>query len=535
MQGLAGGLAKIAVGRGVEQILPTLITKYFAISGNLGWHLEAAAQGIAVGVLTTLLFTLPPLLSIRKVRPSMILGRDMGVARPPWRQRLAASRSSLAAGGVILLGIGGIAAWLAESAKIGGYFAGGLVVSLLALAFVAWALLRGIRTFLERSPWRIPSLLRQDFYNLYRHGNQAQAIVVALGLGVMFTLTVYLVQKSLVGQIIETAPPGMPNVYMIGVTEAQVAPLRELAAQQEGVQGAAEFFPSVAARITRIDGVSIADLNLTGLARRYRSTHTVMWEDEKPEFMQIQEGAWWKPDTKEPVVSVVDNAAKMLHLKPGSMIDFQSSGRDYQARVAAVHQSGVVRNRPTTEFVFNHAALAGLPVIYVGGLRMKPPAVAAFQRAAFAKFPSVSVVNIADALEIVQQVVDQIALVIRFLSGFAILAGAVILAASVAGTRFRRIREVVILKTLGATRQQVVRIFTVEFLTLGAVAGLMGALLGAAFSALGLKKLMDAKFHFDPKAMLIAVLLTTILAQISGWLASVRILRQKPLEALRNE
>jgi len=117
-------------------------------------------------------------------------------------------------------------------------------------------------------------------------------------------------------------------------------------------------------------------------------------------------------------------------------------------------------------------------------------------------------VNIADALEIVQQVVDQIALVIRFLSGFAILAGAVILAASVAGTRFRRVREVVILKTLGATRHHIVRIFSVEFLTLGVVAGLMGAILATVFSSLLLKRLLSAHFQFDPKATLLAVALT---------------------------
>ncbi len=535
MLGLAGGIVGVAVGRVVEQILPSLITQYFSVSKRMSWHIDAAGQGIAVGILTTLLFTLPPLISIRRIRPSMILRRDMAEARLPWRKRLAASRGALLAGGGILVGIGAIAAWLAESPKVGGYFAGGAVASLIALALVAWGLLRGIRTFLERSPWRIPSLARQGLANLYRQGNQAQAILVALGLGVMFTLTVYLVQNSLVGQIIETAPPGMPNVYMIGITEAQVEPLRVLAASQEGVQAPPEFYPSVAARITRINGTPIADFKFTGIARRYMFTHTVMWEDEKPEFMQITEGDWWTPQTKEPVVSVVDTAAKMLGLHVGTWIDFQSSGRDFRARVAAVHQAGVVRNRPTTEFVFNHLALAGLPVNFVGGLRMKPPSVAAFQRAAFEKFPAVSVVNIADALEIVQQVVDQIALVIRFLSGFAILAGAIILAASVAGTRFRRIREVVILKTLGATRKQIVRIFSVEFLTLGAVAGLMGALLGAAFSGIVLKRLMDAKFHFDWRATLIAVLLTAILANFSGWLASVRILRQKPLEALRNE
>jgi putative ABC transport system permease protein len=97
MLGLAGGLAGVAVGRVVEQILPALITKFFQVGGSTGWHLEATAQGIAVGMLTTLLFTLPPLLSIRKVRPSMILRRDMAEARPPWRKRLAASRTSLAA------------------------------------------------------------------------------------------------------------------------------------------------------------------------------------------------------------------------------------------------------------------------------------------------------------------------------------------------------------------------------------------------------------------------------------------------------
>jgi putative ABC transport system permease protein len=138
-------------------------------------------------------------------------------------------------------------------------------------------------------------------------------------------------------------------------------------------------------------------------------------------------------------------------------------------------------------------------------------------------------------LEIVQQVIDQIALVIRFLSGFAILAGAIILAASVAGTRFRRVREVVILKTLGATRQHIGRIFSIEFLTLGAVAGLMGALLAAAFTNVVLTRLLEAKFRVNWTASIVAIVLTALLANVAGWLASFRILRQKPLEVLREE
>ena len=170
MLGVLGGVAGVVLGRGVEEVLPRLITKFFSVAGAMGWHIAASAQGIAVGMLTTLLFTLPPLLAIRKIRPALILRRDMPEARLGWRKRIAEGREALAVGGVILIGIGGVATWLAESPKVGGYFAGGLVTSLIALTGVAWLLLWGIRVFLKRSPWRVPSLVRQGLANLYQIG-----------------------------------------------------------------------------------------------------------------------------------------------------------------------------------------------------------------------------------------------------------------------------------------------------------------------------------------------------------------------------
>jgi putative ABC transport system permease protein len=533
MLGTVGGLAGVLVGRAVEQVFPSLINKLFAIDTQVSWHFAAAFQGIAVGVLTTLLFTLPPLLAIRKIRPALILRRDMPDAKLPWMRRAGENRSALAAGIAILLGIGGIAAWLADSPKVGGYFAGGLTVSLLVLAAAAAILLRLIREFLRRSPWRLAALTRQGLANLYRQGNQAQAILVALGLGVMFTLSVYLVQNSLVKEIIATAPPGMPNVFLIGVTEPQVDPLKTLIEKQPGVLAAPELAPSVAARLMSIDGEPIADRDLRGIGRRFANTRSVTWEDAQPSDIHVVQGAWWPKDTKDPVVSVDDEAAKTLQIAPGAWLELTASGKTIRARVAAIHEIQAMRATPSPEFVFNRQALAGLPVVFYGGVRMQGSSVGALQRAVFEKYPTITVVNIADALAIAQQVIDQIALVIRFLSGFAILAGAIILAASVAGTRFRRVREVVILKTLGATRRHVRKIFSIEFLTLGGIAGLLGALLAAGFSNLILTRLLEAKFHFDPWATLAAVILTALLANASGWLASVRILRQKPLEVLR--
>jgi putative ABC transport system permease protein len=164
-----------------------------------------------------------------------------------------------------------------------------------------------------------------------------------------------------------------------------------------------------------------------------------------------------------------------------------------------------------------------------------PPQVAEVERILYERYPTVTVINFSEVIDRIQQVVDQIAVVVRFLALFAIVAGVIILASSVASTRFRRIREVVILKTLGATRTRIVRIFSTEFLVMGAVAGFMGSILATLFSHFILKRFLDARFTVDVWAALVTILLTAGLAAIAGWLASFRILGQKPLQVLREE
>lgn len=533
--GLAGGLLGVMVGGLIQLVFPILIARYFSLHPAPAWSFLTAGQGILVGLLTTLLFTLPPLLDVRRVKPSLILRRNMPEAQRTWKQRLADARLSIVAGIAIIAGMGAIAAWLADSLRLGGYFVGGLVASLAALFFVAWILLRTIRAFLKRSPFRLPVYLRHGMANLYRQGNQAQTVLVALGVGVMFTLTVYLVQHDLLAQIRETAPPGMPNVFLIDITQAQRDAVFDLLTRQPGVEGTPEIIPSVAAKLISVDGTPVDKLNLQGFGRRFLATRSVMWDRQMPPNTKILQGAWWPKNTQTPVVSVAEEAAKILNLKPGSQIEMVAQGRAIKAEVRAVHRTEAIRVSSNNEFIFNPPPLAGLPVIFYGGLRVKASQVPALQRIAYERFPTVTVINVADALEIVQEVVDQIALVIRFLSLFAILGGAIILASSVAGTRLRRMREVVILKTLGGTQTIIARIFSVEFLALGLVAGAMGSLLATTFSGILLKRVMDAQFHFEILPNLVCIVLTAFLANASGWLASFRILGQKPLEILREE
>jgi putative ABC transport system permease protein len=187
------------------------------------------------------------------------------------------------------------------------------------------------------------------------------------------------------------------------------------------------------------------------------------------------------------------------------------------------------------EFLFNPGPLDGLPSVYYGSARVRPADVPSLQRVVYEKFPTVTVVNVADVMQIVDDVVQRIAAVIRFISAFTILAGAVMVASSVAGTRFRRMREVVTLKTLGATRRRIAWIFSIEFLTLGAVAGIMGTLLASAFAAVLLTRLLEIQFHPHALTTTLAILISALTATAAGWLASFRILGRKPLEILREE
>jgi putative ABC transport system permease protein len=538
--GLAGGLLGIGFGTLVQRAFPVLIGRYFPAPPHMGLDLVPAMQGLAIGILTTLLFTLPTLLGIREIRPAVIFRREMTEARPDWLRRWSRSRQALATAAAILLGIGLIAAWLAgttlrDSLRIGAYFAGGLLVSLLAIAAVAWLLLRGLRLLMRGSGRAFPAPLRQGIANLYRPGNHAQTVLVTLGTGVMFTLTVYLVQHAVLGEMMQNAPPGMPNVFMLDIPGAQRQALTDLLKRQKGIENAPEILSSVAVRLTSVNGVPVEKLGLQEWGRRFLRTRSVTSAPVRPRETEILSGAWWDGRPAVPQVCASEEAARILHLKAGMALEWTAWGRTLHSNLACIERTDSVRMTARFEFVFSPGSLDGLPAIYYGSVRVKPRDVAAMQRAVYEKMPTITVINMADVLEIVQQVVDQIALVVRFVSAFTIVAGAIILASSVAGTRFGRVREVVILKTLGATRRRVASIFSIEFLVLGAAAGLLGSALATGFTALVVKRLLKADFHFDPAADLFSIALTALVAVAAGWLASYRILGQKPLEVLRDE
>ena len=538
--GAAGSGLGVLAGYGVQAWFPTFIATYFPEAPALEWQPIVAFQGMAVGLLTTLLFTLPPLLAIRDVRPALVFRREMAAAgeSPGGGKK---NPASLRFAVLIVAALAGLAAWVGDSLLLGAWFAVGLLGSLAVLGLVSHGLLRLLRTLPRRLPWRLPPSLRHGIANLHRPGVHADAILVALGIGVTFTLAVYLIQSSVVTQMVRSAPPDMPNLFMVNIASEDRDGLRDLLEGYPGIEGDVELTPSVAARLLTVDGVPLEEINAEqGRRRRRWTTRSVTWSEQKPEHTDVIRGRWWSPEEGRKEVaaflaSVRESTAERLGIEVGSQLEWQVGAEQIGVEVAAIHRTEAIRPGSTVSFFLTPNALEDVPAIYYGSVRIAPDQAADLQRLAFEHFPSVTVISVADVLRIVQEVIDQIALVIRFISAFAILGGVMILVSSVMATRFRRIQETAILKALGATRRRVMAIFSVEFLVLGVTAGLLGSVLATLISRVLLEQILDAQPHFDVVPLVVAVFGTALVVNLAGWLASFHILGKKPLEVLRSE
>jgi putative ABC transport system permease protein len=538
--GLAGGLLGVAAGVGLMAALPAVFGKLLPVHAILEFPWRSVAAGLGTGLLTTLLFCLPPLLDVRNVRPVLVLRRL--VEQGPegiggWFTHWWARRLQLGISVAVIAALGGIAWALSDSAEVGGWFALIFTVALVVLLALAAVALHTLRFLLNRVRLRLPSFLRQGLANLYRPGNQSTAVLAALGTGVMLILAVYLMQSMLLRDIRETASPKIPNIFLIDVTTDEIAGVKDFFARQPGVSQAVgqslDLMPVVTGRFVSLNGKPLANLKEQHFPRRMLENAELSWADTLPTGDKVTQGKWWT-DSGAMELAVGEGTAQRLHLGLGSMVELEVGGVVRTLKVAAVYRADGQHLGARVAFVLPSGQLKNEQATWYGGAHVDPKQVAAMERALFAAYPTVSVINLADVLERVESVVDQITFVVRFLAGFSIFAGLMILASSIASTRFRRMREAVVLKTLGATRLRIVRTFSVEFSVLGLLAGTVGVIFANVLTRVLLRKL-DVGYQIDWRATLIALVGTAVLATATGWIASYRILGLRPLQVLREE
>jgi putative ABC transport system permease protein len=545
--GAAGGMLGVLFGIGVQLAFPYLLASLINVRPDLRLDPRAVAFGLGAALLTTLLFTLPPLLDIRRIRPILILRRAVDHEEEPFLTRLRnlvlTSKIQIAAVFVILGGLTLIAYQVSDSHEVGKWFSVGLAGVLAVLLLASFLVLKALKFLLTHTRLSLPSVLRHGLANLYRPGNPSAALLAALGMGVMQIMLVFLMQHSVVQQLNVSARPNMPNVFLVDIANDEIVGMRKLLHDSSAVTVPPELLPVVTARVVALDGVSPADIKLKNFPHRGLQSVQLTQPPDRQDIPTpgetVVDGKWWSAAQADdgadhPVVAVNQRTANSLGLKIGSTITFSLQDKSFVATVVALIKSDGQHAYSRAMFVLPARSLSSFPVIWYGGVHAAPDQVGQLQRTLYAAYPTVTVINVAQALETVRSVVIQIIYVVQFLAGFSIFAGVVILASSIAGTRYRRIREVVVLKTLGATRPRIAMIFSIEFAVLGLVAGLVGIFFANVIVRVLLRVLtVPNTSHW--RWNLLGLVCTAVLTVATGWIASHRILGQKPLEVLREE
>ena len=535
--GLAGGLVGVGAGVAVMAMLPAVFGKLLPVHTVMQFPWRSVAAGLGTGLLTTLLFCLPPLLDVRGVRPVLVLRRLVEQGPAGIRGRIAlwwSRRLQVGLAALVVVALGGIAWGLSDSAKVGGWFAFLFFVALIVLLILAAITLWVLRLVLNRVRLRLPSSLRHGLANLYRPGNQSAAVMASLGTGVMLILAVFLMQGTLLRDLRETASPKLPNVFLIDVTTDEVAGVKEFFQHQAGVSQALDLLPVVQGRFISLNGKSLDKIKEEQhFPRRMLENAELSWADTAPAGDKVIQGKWWT-DPGASVMAIGEGTAQRLRVGVGSTVELEAGGRLRTLKIVAIYRADGQHLGARVAFMLPSGQLKDAQATWYGGAHIDPKQVAAMERALFAAYPTVTVINLADVLDRIESVVEQITFVVRFLAGFSILAGLMILASSIASARFRRMREAVVLKTLGATRMRIVRTFSVEFSVLGLLAGSVGVVFANLLTQVLLRKL-EVGFRIDWYATIFSLVGTAVLATATGWIASYRILGLRPLEVLREE
>jgi putative ABC transport system permease protein len=494
---------------------------------SYGLHAGAVAQGFMLGVLISLLFSALPLLRIGQIKPNMLL-REAESDAP--RRLLDVWRWAVALG--VLAGLVFLTSWQAGSLRVGVFFLAGLGVTALVLYAAAWLLIYVVR----RTHGLGTFALRQAVNGLHRPGNQTRVIVMAVGLGAFLVMAVQSLQLNLLDEFDFVRRGNLPNMYLIDVQKDQVEGVRALVEQTTGAR--AELIPTVRARITRINGAQI-DLDAAGmrsergrLGREYVVTYRPRLEYNET----IVGGKFWDATpSAEPEVSVEEDMRGVAGLDLGSTLTFDIQGRKLTARVTSIRRVDWRNSRTGFLILFRPGALENAPQTFVGAIDgpAEEPARSRFERALVDSFPNVSVIDVADIVRSVGRIISNITLAVTFIGGFVLLSGVLILVGSIAMTKFQRVYEAAVLKTLGARRRVLLTIMLAEYGLLGLVAGLVGALAADALSYAVARYVFEIRWRFTPAVNLLGVAATVLLVCAVGALSSFDVLTRKPLAILR--
>jgi len=512
---------------------------FLPIDVDFGLSWTALTIGFGVGLGVTLLFALLPLLTVRKISPLRALRsayEEEHPRRDPFRWMIY---------GLIAVGLIVFAVVQAQDVGVGLAYAAVIVVVFGLLALVAKAMMVVARKFLPSS-WAYP--WRQGLANLYRPNNQTLVLMLALGLGTFLIMTLVLVEQSLLAQIQVAGGEGRPDLILFDIQPDQVEGVAEIVREQD--LPVIDQAPIVTMRIESIKGRTIEEMRADSttritwaLRREYRSTYRGHLIDSE----KIVEGSFTgavglaqgfvSDDSGVPPISIEqDLAEEWLDVALGDTIVWDVQGVLIPTVVGSLRQIDWRRMQSNFYIVFPAGVIEDAPQIHVMMTRTETDeATARLQAAMVQAYPNVSSISLSLILKVFDEIFNRINFVIRFMALFSVLTGLLVLAGAVMVSRYQRIEESVLLKTLGASQAQVFKIMLIEYAFLGILATTTGLVLAYAASWALAAFVFKTSFVAAPLSFLAALLLVTGLTVGIGLFNSRGIYARPPLEVLRAE
>ncbi len=532
IQGAALGLAGAGVGAllgvGIQRLLPGVFSGLIPVEVVVSISGRAIAEGLAVGFGVCVLFATWPIAALRRVTPlralrASVSDRDGALDPVVW-----------AIAAVLVAGVWGYLQVQFDSPAVAAGFLGGLGLVFLTLTVLSWLLLWGARYL---APARAPFSWRQGVASLYRPNNRTVALLVSLGLGTCLIAALAFSRDMLVEQVRFSEGESAPNLAFFDIQDDQVEPLRELL--RERALPVEASIPIVTMRIQSIRGRSVSELLRENAApgwtlrREYRSTYRGALTGTE----RLAAGRWIgsvEPDEEPVPISVETGLAEDLGLALGDEIVWDVQGVPLPSVVASLRDVEWRRISPNFFVVFPEGVLEPAPKFHVLLTRtVSPEETGRVQRAASERFGNISAVDLRLVVDTVEGVLERIVFVARFMAGFTVATGFVVLLAVAATARYQRRRESCLLRTLGASAGQLSAIRTVEFLVLGTLAATAGLVLacGAGW-ALG-RYVFALPFTPSWTVILSCWALVAGATVAIGWLTELGGARRPPLEVLR--
>jgi putative ABC transport system permease protein len=546
--GLAGAAVGVLLGGLVQWTLPRMLEGLLPVDVQIRLDGIAIATGLLVGVWTAVVFALLPLLQVRNVSPLSALRRNVEPLSGAGGDRLRLGAWAALGLSVLLLIV-----LQAGELDVGFSVAGGVAATLLVL----WLIARGLIRVLRSTPRSgLPYTLRQGLANLYRPGNQTTTVVLALGFGIFLIATLILTQTNILRPLtvsVETRG----NLLLFDVQQEQLEGVEGILADAELpiVQSVA----IVPMRVSAVNGEVVPRFRGTAeeledsiefaerdpdsegpggwaVRREYRSTY----RDSLGPAEQLVAGEWWDAEAEGAAdlyeVSLEEEVAEELGVGLGDTLEWDVQGVRIPTVVTSLRSVDWARLEPNFYAIFEPAALERAPQMRVMLVRAEDEtARAGVQRDIVSRYPNVSAIDLTLVQRALDDVVGRVSLVIRFLAGFSVATGFIVLRGAVATGRLQRIRESVLLKTLGATRRQIGVILFTEYALLGVLAVVVGAGLAIAAGWALARFLFDVPFAVEPLPLLGLAATIAALSAAIGLSASREVFRSTPMEAIRSE